>query len=111
MKKQVLAVTVALLVLLNVAALAAVNRYDEQIQQAATQKIQKVKQLKDVSASVEDGIVTLSGTVGLYQDKLDAANKGEEDRQRFRRSQRHYGCGSDRCRQPAGAETSQAGGL
>jgi osmotically-inducible protein OsmY len=28
-----------------------------------------------VSSSVEDGIVTLSGTVNLFQDKLDAAKK------------------------------------
>jgi osmotically-inducible protein OsmY len=28
-----------------------------------------------VNPTVEDGIVTLTGTVGLYQDKLDAANK------------------------------------
>lgn len=75
MKKQMLAVTMAVLVLLNVAALADNNRYDQQIQQAVTQKIQKEKKLQGVSGSVEDGIVTLTGTVDLYQDKLDAANK------------------------------------
>jgi len=75
MKKQFLAVTVALLVLLSMTAMASTSRYDQQIQQAVSQKIQKAKQLKTVSSSVEDGIVTLTGTVGLYQDKLDAANK------------------------------------
>ena len=55
--------------------MAATNRYDPQIQQAVSQKIQKAKQLKNVSSSVEDGIVTLTGPVNLYQDKLDAANK------------------------------------
>jgi osmotically-inducible protein OsmY len=75
MKKQFLAVTVALLVLLSMTAMASTNRYDQKIQQAVSQKIQKAKQLKTVSSSVEDGIVTLTGTVGLYQDKLDAANK------------------------------------
>jgi len=79
MKKQFLAVTVALLVLLSMTALAASapgnSRYDQQIQQAVSQKIQKAKQLQNVSSSVDDGIVTLSGTVSLYQDKLDAANK------------------------------------
>ena len=75
MKKQFLAVTVALLVLLSMTAMATTNRYDQQIQQAVSQKIQKAKQLKSVNASVEDEIVTLTGTVGLYQDKLEAANK------------------------------------
>lgn len=75
MRKQLLAVTVALLVLLSMTALAATNRYDQQIQQAVSHKIQGAKQLQSVSSSVEDGIVTLTGTVGLYQDKLDAAKK------------------------------------
>lgn len=78
MKKQFLAVTVALLVLLSITAMAATNRYDQQIQQAVSQKIQKAKQLKNVSSSVEDGIVTLTGTVSLYRDKLDAANKAKK---------------------------------
>ncbi len=75
MKKQFLAVTVALLVLLSMTAVAATNRYDPQIQQAVSQKIQKAKQLKNVSSSVEDGIVTLTGPVSLYNDKIEAANK------------------------------------
>jgi len=75
MKKQLLAVTLAFLVLLSMTAMAATGRYDEQIQQAVSHKIQDAKQLRSVSSSVEDGIVTLTGTVGLYQDKLDAAKK------------------------------------
>jgi hyperosmotically inducible periplasmic protein len=75
MKKQMFAVTMALLVLLSMTAMAATGRYDEQIQQAVSQKIHDAKQLQSVSSSVEDGIVTLTGTVGLYQDKLDAAKK------------------------------------
>ena len=75
MKKQGFAVTVALLVLLSISAMAATGRYDQQIQQTVSQKIQRAKQLQSVSASVEDGIVTLTGTVSLYQDKLDAAKK------------------------------------
>lgn len=75
MKKQSLAVTVVLLVLLSMTAMADTNRYDPQIQQAVSQKIQKTKQLQNVSSSVEDGIVTLTGTVGLFENKLDAANK------------------------------------
>jgi hyperosmotically inducible protein len=56
-------------------AMAATGRYDQQIQQAASQKIHDANQLQNVSSSVEDGIVTLTGTVALYQDKLDAAKK------------------------------------
>jgi len=75
MKKQGFAVTVALLVLLSMTAMAATGRYDQQIQQTVSQKIHDAKQLQSVNSSVEDGIVTLTGTVGLYQDKLDAAKK------------------------------------
>jgi len=48
-------------------------RYDNQIQAAVTQKLTAKNQFSNVSASVEDGIVTLTGTVDLYQQKLDAA--------------------------------------
>jgi osmotically-inducible protein OsmY len=75
MKKQLFAVTVALLVLLSMTAMATTGRYDQQIQQTVSQKIHDAKQLQAVNSSVEDGIVTLTGTVGLYQDKLDAAKK------------------------------------
>jgi len=73
--KQGLAVSAALLVLLSMTAMAATGRYDQQIQQAVSQKIHDAKQLQNVSANVEDGIVSLTGTVGLYQEKLDAAKK------------------------------------
>src|ERR1700722_14641543 len=75
MKRRMFAATTALLVLLSMTAVAATGRYDQQIQSAVSQKIQKAKQLQNVSSSVEDGIVTLTGTVNLYQDKLDAAKK------------------------------------
>jgi hyperosmotically inducible periplasmic protein len=76
MKRMIAVTTLALLVLLSMSAMAATTgRYDQQIQQAVSQKIQGAKQLQSVSSSVEDGIVTLTGTVGLYQDKLDAAKK------------------------------------
>ena len=74
-QKQGLAVSAALLVLLSMTAMAATGRYDQQIQQAVSQKIRDAGRLQNVSASVEDGIVTLTGTAGLYQDKLDAAEK------------------------------------
>ncbi len=51
----------------------AASRYDNQLQNTVTQKLASKKQFNDVKASVEDGIVTLTGTVDLYQRKLDAA--------------------------------------
>jgi osmotically-inducible protein OsmY len=81
MKKQgfaLIMILMALLVLLSVTAMAATGRYDEQIQQAVSRKIHDAKQLQSVSSSVEDGIVTLTGTVNLYQDKLDAAKKAKK---------------------------------
>jgi osmotically-inducible protein OsmY len=69
----------ALLVLLSISAVAGTGttntKNDQQIQQTVTQKIQSTKQLNAVNSSVEDGIVTLTGSVPLYQDKLDAAKK------------------------------------
>jgi hyperosmotically inducible periplasmic protein len=48
-------------------------RYDATIQTAATRKLAENKKFQNVKSSVQDGIVTLTGTVDLYQDKLDAA--------------------------------------
>jgi len=90
MKKHFVAVTVVLLVLVNLTAMAApaptqaqtglasdsgAGRYDQQIQQAVSQKIRHDKRLQNVRSMVEDGIVTLTGTVDLYQEKLDSAKK------------------------------------
>src|SRR5207245_9023156 len=50
-------------------------RYDGAIQQKVTQKLQNRKQWSNVRSSVEDGIVILTGTVDLYQDKIDDARK------------------------------------
>jgi osmotically-inducible protein OsmY len=51
----------------------AASRYDDQIQTTVTQKLAAKRQLSNVKANVADGIVTLTGTVDLYQGKLDAA--------------------------------------
>jgi hyperosmotically inducible periplasmic protein len=56
-----------------VAQTAAATRYDNQIQDSVTEKLAKKSQFRDVKSGVEDGIVTLTGTVDLYQRKLDAA--------------------------------------
>jgi osmotically-inducible protein OsmY len=51
----------------------AASRHDNQIQTAVAHKLAAKRQLSNVSFSVNDGIVTLRGTVDLYQRKLDAA--------------------------------------
>ena len=56
-----------------VAETGAAARYDNQVQSAVTHKLASKKQFSNVKATVEDGIVTLTGTVDLYQGKLDAA--------------------------------------
>jgi len=48
-------------------------RYDNQIQTAVAHKLTTKRQFANVKSTVEDGIVTLTGTVDLYQRKLDAA--------------------------------------
>jgi hyperosmotically inducible periplasmic protein len=48
-------------------------RYDTQIETAVAQKLSAKNQFNNVKSSAEDGIVTLTGTVDVYQRKLDAA--------------------------------------
>ena len=50
-------------------------RYDSEIQSKVTQQLAKKQEFRNLQASTEDGIVTLSGNVDLYQQKLDAAKK------------------------------------
>jgi hyperosmotically inducible periplasmic protein len=50
----------------------AAARYDNQIQTTVAHKLAAKNQFQNVKSSVEDGIVTLTGTVDLYQRKLDA---------------------------------------
>lgn len=66
-------IAVALLSVTLFAETGAASRYDNQIQNAVTQKLASKKQFRGVKANVEDGLVTLTGTVDLYQRKLDAA--------------------------------------
>src|SRR6202046_4991707 len=56
-----------------VAQTAAPARYDNQIQTTLTEKLVAKVKFRDVRSTVDDGIVTLTGTVDLYQRKLDAA--------------------------------------
>jgi hyperosmotically inducible protein len=59
----------------GLAAQTASARYDSDIQGRVTQQLTKKQEFRNLQASTEDGIVTLSGTVDLYQQKLDAAKK------------------------------------
>src|SRR5437868_5587588 len=65
--------TVALLSVTLFAETGTASRYDNQIQNAVARKLVSKSQFREVKATVEDGIVTLTGTVDLYQRKLDAA--------------------------------------
>src|ERR1700680_70297 len=51
------------------------SRYDATIQAKVSQHLATKSEFHNVQAAVEDGIVTLSGNVDLYQQKLDAAKK------------------------------------
>jgi hyperosmotically inducible periplasmic protein len=50
-------------------------RYDSAIQAKVAQKLADKKEFRNLEASTEDGIVTLTGAVEVYQQKLDAAKK------------------------------------
>jgi hyperosmotically inducible protein len=51
------------------------GRYDPSIQSKVTDELAAKEEFRNVQATTEDGIVTLSGSVDLYQQKLDAAKK------------------------------------
>src|SRR5215510_7022060 len=64
---------VALLSLSLAAQTSSAARYDKATAAAVEQKLAAKSKFQLVHSSVEDGIVTLTGTVDVYQDKLDAA--------------------------------------
>ena len=51
------------------------RRYDQQIQQDVEKVLQSKSRFQNVHASTEDGIVTLTGTVKVHIDKLDAERR------------------------------------
>ena len=53
-------------------------RYDGEIEQQVTKEFHNSKQLSSVQSHVEDGIVTLTGKVDVYREKLDAAKKARK---------------------------------
>ena len=58
-----------------VAQTASAGRYDGDIQSRVSQQLAAKEGFRNLHAAVEDGIVTLTGTVDVYQQKLDAAKK------------------------------------
>src|SRR5215470_11657806 len=56
------------------------GRYDATIQTSVTKKLDDNQKFHNVKSAVEDGIVTLTGTVDLYQDKLDAAKSAKKQK-------------------------------
>jgi hyperosmotically inducible periplasmic protein len=55
--------------------MASAGRYDQQIQQEVTKLLASKDKWKGITAATEDSVVTLTGSVRLYIDKLDAARK------------------------------------
>jgi len=51
------------------------GRYDSVVQADVVRQLATRNEFRNLQAGVEDGIVTLTGSVDLYQQKLDAAKK------------------------------------
>src|ERR1044072_1927251 len=60
---------------IGAAAQASAARYDNDIQSRVSTELGKKAEFHNLQASTEDGIVTLTGDVNVYQQKLDAAKK------------------------------------
>jgi osmotically-inducible protein OsmY len=60
---------------IGAAAQANAARYDSDIQSRVSNELNKKAEFHNLQASTEDGIVTLTGDVNVYQQKLDAAKK------------------------------------
>jgi len=72
--KQILSSLVLVGVLsIGMAAQSGASRNDASIAPEVVKKLDQKSQFEKVQSSVQDGIVTLTGAVPLYQDKLDAA--------------------------------------
>src|SRR5258705_12011928 len=56
------------------------ERYDPTIQTSVSNRLDDNQKFRNVKSAVEDGIVTLTGTVDLYQDKLDAAKAAKKQK-------------------------------
>src|SRR6185369_7906327 len=56
----------------------ATTAYDGSIQSDVTRQLQKSSDFKSVQSSVDNGVVTLSGTVDSYKEKLNAEKKARK---------------------------------
>lgn len=56
----------------------ATTSYDSSIQSDVARQLQKSSDFKSVQSSVQDGIVTLTGSVDTYKQKLDAEKKARK---------------------------------
>jgi len=54
------------------------GRYDARIQSSVEQKLDKKAEFRNVNSTVEDGIVTLTGSVENYKQKLDAEKQARK---------------------------------
>ena len=72
------ALVTTLILSLGLWAQTSAGRYDQDIQARVLHQLSEKKQFRNVSSSVEDGIVTLKGSVDVYQQKLDAAKKARK---------------------------------
>jgi osmotically-inducible protein OsmY len=54
------------------------GRFDSQIQTSVTQKLDNKSEFKNVQSTVGDGIVTLTGQVDTYKDKLAAEKQARK---------------------------------
>lgn len=72
-KLAMLMMSVTLLGATLAAETSAASRYDDQIETRLAQKLSAKREFRNVKSSVSEGVVTLTGTVDLYQGKLDAA--------------------------------------
>src|SRR5258707_7322299 len=77
MKKTLLLIFAALFTIATWAQADAMGtvRYDQKIQEEATKLLNSKDKWKGITASTDDGIVTLQGSARLLIDKLDAAKK------------------------------------
>ena len=60
---------------IGAAAQSGAARYDSDIQSRVSTELGKKTAFHNLQASTDDGIVTLTGDVNTYQNKLDAAKK------------------------------------
>ena len=74
-RKTVLLIVAALFTISAWAQSVGTGRYDQQIQQEVTKLLDSKDKWKAITASTEDGIVTLQGTTKLLIDKIDAGKK------------------------------------